>query len=306
MRMVNGLLVLAAAWLLAGCDNLLAARMVRPPNGQVTAPGVKVRPDEKEQRVLVGTPPAELSYWVLEPKMPVRGTVLLLHGFVADHHQLEGPAKALQKAGYRAVLVDLRGHGRSTGDHITFGVEDAVDLRQLTDHLQKEHLCGASVGVYGTSYGAATALLFAGSDPRVKAVVAVAPFASLREEAPYFGKYVLALPGRFLTAADYVKVVDRMGKLAGFDPDACSPLAAIQKTTAHVRLFHGTSDLIVSSHASEELAAAAPGRTELTLVPGKGHLSLVLDLLGELRPQTREWFDTYLATKPEKAVAAVH
>ena len=58
----------------------------------------------------------------------------------------------------RAVLVDLRGFGESTGEHITFGVMDAQDLKQLTDALQQKHLCGDTVGVYGTSYGAASAI----------------------------------------------------------------------------------------------------------------------------------------------------
>ena len=88
--------------------------------------------------VPVGPPEAKLVSWVIEPPRgtPIRGTVLFLHGFLADHGQVQNAGEALRKSGYRAVLVDLRGFGESTGGNITFGHLDAGDLTQLTDYLQ--------------------------------------------------------------------------------------------------------------------------------------------------------------------------
>lgn len=290
-------LIGALALFLTGCNNFLAERMVAPPNGgKALAATAALPPDANEFRIPVGPPPAVVSAWVLEPKTPARGTVLLLHGFINDHHQLEGAARGLCDAGYRTVLIDLRGHGKSTGDYLTYGVNDARDMAQVTTFLQGHKLCGDTIGVFGTSYGAASAILFAGSDRRVKAVFAVAPYATLREEAPYFGRHLLPVPGLFMSADDFVAVVNRMGQIANFDPEACSPLAAIQKTAAHVRLLHGDLDLITPCQGSRELAAAAPDRTELTILPGKGHLELCLDPLGELHGPAREWFDKYLVT----------
>jgi pimeloyl-ACP methyl ester carboxylesterase len=196
------------------------------------------------------------------------------------------------------VMVDLRGHGQTKADHITYGVAEARDLMQLTTYLQERKLCGKTVGVFGTSYGATTALLFAGADPRVTAVVAVAPFASLRQEVPHYARVFAPIPGWFMSDQDFQEVVDAMGRQGGFDPDAANAVAAIRKTSAHVRLFHGTWDLVVPSEASKELAAAAPERTELTLMTAEGHLSLCLDLFGELRAETRAWFDRYLESSP--------
>ena len=279
--------------LLTGCNDFLARRLVAPPNGRTAENSPSLSPDKS--LLPVGPPKATLAFWVLEPQPPAKGTILVLHGFITNHHQVQRPAKALQAVGYRAVLVDLRGHGQSTTDHITYGINDARDLAQLTTYLQKHNLCGPTVGIYGTSYGAASGILFAGSDPRVTAIVAIAPFATLREEAPYFGKHLLPIPGLFKSDADYAAIVNTMGHIAGFDPDAQSPLAAIQKTAAHIRLFHGTFDLVVPSKSSEELAAAAPDRTQLTLFPGQGHLALCVDPFGELHAETKAWFDRYLA-----------
>ncbi|HVT82313.1 MAG TPA: alpha/beta fold hydrolase [Phycisphaerae bacterium] len=289
--MTPRLVLLLLSLLLPACNDFLSERLIAPPNALSPTRGST----SNHLSIPVGPPSATLAAWINEPSTPARGTILLLHGFINDHSQVLPAAKALTAAGYRTVCIDLRGHGQSTGEHLTFGVDDARDLAQVTDYLQARNLCGKRVGVYGASYGAATAILFAGRDARVTAVVAVAPFSSLRAEAPYFGKHVLPVPGLFLSDADYRYVVNRMGRLAHFDPDDASPLAAIQETRAHVRLFHGDVDMIIPVEASRELAAAAPGRTQLTILRGKGHLAACFDVFGELREESRGWFDRFLA-----------
>jgi hypothetical protein len=288
------LLLLAFLFTMTGCNEFLAEHMVLSPNS-----GAEHTPSTKPTgglRIVVGPPDAIIAAWILEPTIRPKGTILVLHGFLTDHYQVLNSGKALRDAGYRTVMVDLRGHGQSTGKFITFGYDDTKDLEQVITYLQQHRLCGRTVGVFGTSYGAACSILLAGDDPRVKAVVAVAPFATLREEAPYFAKHLIPIPGLFMSDQDYITVINKMGKVAGFDPDACSPLVAIKKTTAPIRLFQGTDDLIVSPDSSRELAAAAPDHTQLTMIPGIGHLALVIDTPGRLHAATKAWFDKYLAT----------
>jgi pimeloyl-ACP methyl ester carboxylesterase len=291
----------AALILQAGCKDFLAERMVAPPNwglgGQVSASDLEAISKGEQLRINVGPPDAVLAAFVKAPKegTPVRGTVLVLHGFLNDHLQLEGAARSLRDAGFRTVSVDLRGHGRSTGQYITYGVQDARDMAQVTTYLQEHCGCGPTIGVFGTSYGAASALLFAGSDPRVKAVVAVAPFSTLREEAPYFGRHLMPVPGWFYSDDDYKAIVNKMGQTAGFDPDACSPRAAIEKTQAQVLLMHGNMDGIIPWEHSKEMSEAGKGHVELKVLPLQGHLGATFDLLGALQPATREWFDRHLA-----------
>src|SRR5436853_2381744 len=70
-------------------------------------------------RVPVGPPAASLSVWVLDPPTSVgapRGTVLVLHGMRDRKVTMLDLGRLLSRDGFRAVLVDLRGHGQSTGD----------------------------------------------------------------------------------------------------------------------------------------------------------------------------------------------
>jgi len=246
-------------------------------------------------KISVGPPAAELAVWTLEPKAgtPVRGTVLFLHGFMATHRQLQNAGEALREAGYRAVLVDLRGFGESTGDHITFGVLDSADLRQLTDALQARKLCGNTLGVYGTSYGAASAILYAAADPRVSTLIAVAPFANIRDEVPIFSRHALGSLADVLTDSALMKVAGAVSSVTGMDLDHARPIDAIQRLHAHLLLIHGDKDTIVPEKASEELHAADPA-SNLLVIPGQGHLDLCFDIPGMLQKPTREWFDHYL------------
>ena len=89
--------------------------------------------------VKVGPPEASLSVSVVESraKLPSpRGTILVLHGVLDRSAVMLPAARALADAGYRAVLVDLRGRGRSTGKYMTFGIQEAKDLSQVIDALR--------------------------------------------------------------------------------------------------------------------------------------------------------------------------
>src|SRR5262249_26780655 len=133
-----------------------------------------------EQRIPVGPPAATLSVGIENPRLPPRATIFVLHGIRDQKENVRSWAEHLTEAGYRAVLVDSRGHGRSSGEWLTYGVQESRDLSQVLDALAVD----GPVGVMGISYGAATAIEWAAREPRVKAAVAVAPFASLREVVP--------------------------------------------------------------------------------------------------------------------------
>ena len=83
------------------------------------------------------------------------------------------------RKGWRCVLVDLRGHGKSTGEKIYFGLKESRDMSQLLDVLTNQGQVTPPVAVIGESYGAALALRWKTMDPRVGQVVAIAPYVVL-------------------------------------------------------------------------------------------------------------------------------
>lgn len=303
----NGILVLCAlALCCTGCVAHLGAIIAAAPN--VHKPDLLAGGDrppipeailgiDEHFRVEVGPPAASLSVSVMHPdgNEPPRGTILIVHGMGARSAWMHGKARALCDHGYRAVLVDLRGHGASTGHVLSYGLREARDLSYVIDALEGRGLISRQLGVYGISYGATTAIHLAAIDSRVAAVVAVAPFSDMRSEVSHYVR-TIAMPGvgAVLSEETIQNAVDEAGEMGGFDPDQADAALAIGKTRAPVLLIHGKADCIIPNEHSRRLHEAAPGHSELLLLPAAGHLTVWMDPLRRVQRASLDWFDTHL------------
>jgi pimeloyl-ACP methyl ester carboxylesterase len=87
--------------------------------------------------------------------------VILLHGGLGHGGNWGYQVPALVRSGYRAVLIDSRGHGRSTREARPFSYElMASDVLAVMDALHLE-----KAGLVGWSDGACTALVLASKAP---------------------------------------------------------------------------------------------------------------------------------------------
>lgn len=240
-----------------------------------------------------------LAAWLIEPREQVAGTVVLLHGVRMDKQASIAVALALCDAGYRAVLVDLPGHGESGGRFLTYGEREARDVSRLLNALEASGLELGPLGAYGFSYGAAVAIDLAAADPRVRSVVAVSPFASLREVIrDYRRKYLPAatsvVPDSWLQQA-----VTSAAWAIGFDPDRSAPASNIGASLAPTLLIHGDADTQVPLRHSRALLRAAAGRARLVVLPGGTHDSMPADAQHVVRDEAVAWFDAKLRAPAE-------
>jgi pimeloyl-ACP methyl ester carboxylesterase len=87
--------------------------------------------------------------------------VILLHGGLGHSGNWSYQVPALVRSGYRAIVIDSRGHGRSTRDARPFSYElMASDVLAVMDALHLE-----KAGLVGWSDGACTALILAAKAP---------------------------------------------------------------------------------------------------------------------------------------------
>lgn len=105
--------------------------------------------------------------------------VLLAHGFGGSKSGLATQAQELAGRGYVVLAYTARGFGESGGRiHLDAPEYEVADARMLLDVLGAQPGIATSrggdplLGVMGASYGGALALMAAGTDPRVDAVVA--------------------------------------------------------------------------------------------------------------------------------------
>lgn len=291
----------------------------------------------EQLRFNVGPPPASLSVWIVDPiRLPVsiyidsdahdepkvrliyapqtrpstqssatrpvpvpKGTIFLLHGLGdnKEYFPYEFYSFILAGQGYRVILVDSRGHGRSTGDYLTYGARESRDLVQVLDDLQGQGLIVGNVGVLGISYGASTAICWAAIDPRVRAAVALEPFSSLRDATVDAGPILLGSTNWMFSDNDLQKIATRVGKLGGFDVDRDSPLAAIEHCNTPILLIHGKADNFLHPAHSIRLHQADPNHSKLILVDGASHLDLWFKAAEMIARESNRWFEQYLPTE---------
>jgi pimeloyl-ACP methyl ester carboxylesterase len=281
-----------------GAREAVAKAIAFAPNANRPAPDPGATPSVLALRGVrsletrAGPPDASIVSWVVEARGARRGTVVLLHGVRMNKQSLVPVGAALSDAGYRAVLVDLRGHGESTGRYLTYGAVEARDVAAVFDALPMEGR--ECVGVYGFSYGAAVAIQLSARDERVRAVVAVASFSSLREVTLDYRQKYLPVPFSLIPDTWFQGALDEAGQLAAFDPDGAAPVRALERSSARVLLIHGAADTQVPLRHGRELAAAAGSRAELVVVPGATHDSIPNDPSGVVRRSTIDWFDRWL------------
>jgi pimeloyl-ACP methyl ester carboxylesterase len=168
-------------------------------------------------------------------------------------------------------MMDARAHGESGGAMATYGWLERDDTRAVVDALvAAEH--PKHIFALGESMGAGIALQSAGADPRIEAVVAESPFASLREASyDYAGLQEYPLLGKTLFAPGAWMMLYRGGKLAGFSAEDVSPEKAVAARDFPVLLICDTADTTLPCRHAERIYAAERGPKFLWIVPGAFH-----------------------------------
>jgi len=218
-----------------------------------------------------------------------RGTVVILHGYSVQKETMIPWAFVLAQAGFRAVLVDLRGHGRSTGQNFSCGKVETSDLVQLLDHLIDKGVCKGPVGVLGLSFGADLALQWAARDPRVHAVVAIAPYNRPEEAFVRFAKE-MGFPVSVKTLESALGVVALKLDLNWSD---WSGEAAVRRIPQPVFLIGGEKDPISPPRDLDEIKRAAAEGTEMLLVPEANHFIIGFSFQQIAEP-VKAWFQARL------------
>ena len=202
--------------------------------------------------------------------------VILLHGGLGNAGNWSYQVPALIEAGFRAIAIDSRGHGRSTRDDRPFTYQLlASDVRAVMDRLGV-----ARAVIIGWSDGADMGLVLADETPeRVAGVLFFAcnmdgtgtkPF----EFTPIIGRIyqqhlkdyaaLSATPGDFEAFSAAVGVMQRT------QPEYSA--ADLARIHVPVALVLGEHDEFIKPEHMEYLARTLPSAT-LTVIPGLSHFA---------------------------------
>ncbi len=227
--------------------------------------------------------PAQTNVWTASP----RGTVILLHGYGLAEWVMAPWALRLAQEGCRCVLVELRGHGESTGRRIFYGLKETQDLSQLLNELGRNGELAQPVAAMGESYGAALALRWKSTEPRVTSVVAIAPYAVLSNAVLNLcHEYSPWLPRALLNAG--------LGKLASLlhtEPAQLNTSTILSRSPVTALFVAGEDDRIMPlAYVRGLFEQAAPG-SKLLVVPKATH-EAVPYFFDALVPVVVAWLDS--------------
>lgn len=240
-----------------------------------------------EDLTLVRPDGVVIAAWFIPGR--TRRTLLLLHGAGGERSSLLDFAGRFHHHGYTVCLPDMRGHGASSPAVCTFGLRESADMVALLDLLaQRPDVDLAAMGVFGTSMGAAVALLTAALDPRLKVVVADSAYARLADvlrRRRHSGLYGLLTPIRR-------RLIQEASGFRVAQVDVARAVAAMPPRP--VLLIHGTHDEIVPVAQSDLLYAALPEPKQVWVVEGAGHVEAFRPDPAAYEERVIAWVDAVL------------
>jgi pimeloyl-ACP methyl ester carboxylesterase len=219
----------------------------------------------EEQIWLRSVTRTRLHGWFI-PVAGVRPAVIMLHGWGGNASLMLPLAEYLHAAGFHALFLDARNHGRSEHDTFVSMPRFAEDLEVAADWLAAREDV-TSIGVIGHSVGAGAAILSASRSPRYSAVVSVSSFAHPGE---MMREQMSRIPSPVLTA-----ILEVVQRTIGYRFETFAPRHRLPLVDVPVLLVHGDSDPVVPIADLEELRAVRPD-AEVLIVPRGGHSDLAL------------------------------
>lgn len=213
----------------------------------------------------------------------VHGTgdpVILLHGGLGNANHWGSQVAALREK-FQVILMDSRGHGRSSWDGRPFGYHDmAGDVLALMDHLEIDR-----ASIVGWSDGANIGLDLAIQHPaRLARLVAFAGnFSPAGLRSPPQGTTTMALYFK-RAIAEFEQMSGRANELARFRQALSRMWKSEPRFTARqlgaialpVAVLHAEHDEIVREGHSRQLADLIPG-AELKVLANVSHFAMWQD-----------------------------
>jgi pimeloyl-ACP methyl ester carboxylesterase len=202
--------------------------------------------------------------------------VILLHGGLGHSGNWGYQVPALVKNGYRAIVIDSRGHGRSSRDEQPYSYElMASDVLAVMETLSLE-----KAALVGWSDGACTSLILADKDPeRVAGVFYFAcnmdpsgtkefEFGPLVKRC--FNRHVKDYQQLSSTPDQFDEFSDAVGLMQRTQPNySADDLARIRVPVA---IVHSEHDEFIKREHAEYLARSIP-HAEFIYLPGVSHFA---------------------------------
>jgi uncharacterized protein len=227
------------------------------------------------------------GWWL--PNLASDKAIIYVHGREQSRAERLYLSKELWNTGYNLLFFDLRGHGLSAGDRYTYGQFESWDVVGAFNFVKSKGFAPQNIGLYGTSLGAATALLAMEHSPQIQTVFSDSSYASFEELAIQRIQVEKGVPSFFLPGIFTAGTL-----LFGFKVDELRPEVALKNlsnnTNRHIFLTHGTADTLIPFDHFNRLKAAGGSNIRGIFIANKADHAQAIDLY---RSEYMEYFETF-------------
>jgi uncharacterized protein len=222
--------------------------------------------------------------------------VIIVPGFWRDrqHPAMKRLAALLVREGYRAAVVDVRGHGESEGTY-GFNLHEHHDVAAVARDLLSGSSTISTLALIGLSYGGAISISVAARhDLPIAAIVlisAVADFAMITPRLNPFTMHRHIAISQALRRPRFAWGVRRAAKLRALDE--------IRQVRAPLCLIHAKDDWLINHRHSVALHEAARMPKELHLLDLEGcyHADRLFSVAAEsIEPIVQSFLRRHLGT----------
>ena len=186
-----------------------------------------------------------------------------------------GGNKMAREMGHNTLLIDQRGHGKSGGEQITFGIKERFDVISWCDYVIERFGANVQIILSGISMGAATVLMASGLElpKNVKGIIADCPYSSAEgiirkvcTDMKLWHKIMFPL----------VKIGARL--YGGFNISEVTADGAVENSKTPILIIHGKGDKFVPCDMSDSIFKKCPKGAVYETFEGAGHgMSFVSD-----------------------------
>lgn len=208
----------------------------------ISEKGRKAELENAEGRILTATE--------IENEHISHSYAIICHQYGGSAHSMEEYAKHFYDLGFNVLLPDMRGHGESPYNNISFGFSDNSDVTEWIKYII-ENDEKARIALFGVSLGAAAVTVTASADlpDNVRLVIADSCYTSMKELLKEYVKAETPFSALLVTELTSAFAKNKIG----CSPEDTDTISILQNVELPVMFINGEDDSVVPPLLSKRL-----------------------------------------------------
>jgi len=192
--------------------------------------------------------------------------VIYLHGNCSSRVEALQAVEVLLPSNITLFCFDFAGCGKSEGEYISLGWHERDDVEAAMDYLRKSETV-TSIGLWGRSMGAVTAIMHADRDPTIGGIVLDSPFSDLKVLSEELVKTHTKIP-KLIASGAMLLIRNTIKGKAKFDINDLVPMNHVEAGFVPAMFIAGKDDKFIDPRHSKDLYNKYAGDKNLVLVEG--------------------------------------